>query len=196
MIRITPTESIDLVARTVALAAVGAAGLVALTHWAVRRGHLKPFGPWPRMIRRSTDPILQPLERRLVSLGRNPQDASLWLFGGTLLGGVLLLALTRWVVGVVETFVALARGGPLDWVRFLVSAASAVLMASIVIRVVGHWLGAHRWNRMMRPFYLLTDWLIEPIRKRIHRRGLLDLSPLVAYLLVLVARSVILALLR
>lgn len=195
MIRITPTESLDLVARTVALAAVGAAGLVALTHWAVRQGHLKPFGPWPRMVRRGSDPILQPLERRLVSLGRNPQDASLWLFGGTLLGGLLLITLTRWVVGLVETFVALARGGPLGWVRFLVSAASAVLMASIVIRVLGHWLGAHRWNRMMRPFYFLTDWLIEPIRTRILRRGVLDLSPLVAYLLVLVARSVILALL-
>jgi uncharacterized protein YggT (Ycf19 family) len=195
VIPITPTESIDLVARTVALAAVGAAGLVAVTHWAVRRGHLKPFGPWPRMVRRGTDPLLQPLERRLVSLGRNPQDASLWLFGGTLLGGLLLITLTRWVMGLVETLLALSRGGPLDWLRFLVSAASAVLMASIVIRVVGHWLGAHRWNRMMRPFYFLTDWLIEPIRNRLRHRGVLDLSPLIAYLLVLVARSVILALL-
>jgi hypothetical protein len=36
---------VDLVARTLALAVVGAAAAVAATHWAVRRGTLQPSTP-------------------------------------------------------------------------------------------------------------------------------------------------------
>ena len=43
----------------------------------------------------------------------------------------------------------------------------------------------------MRPFYLATDWLVEPIQRRLPPVGLIDLSPLVAYVVVLVARALV-----
>ncbi len=187
---------IDWVVRSLALAVVGAAGLVFLTDWAVRRGHLKPFGPWPRLVRRGSDPLLVPLERRLLASGRNPQDASLWLFGGILIAGLHFVSLTRWLIGLVSYLSALSSAGPLAWVRFIVATASALLMAAIVIRVVGKWFGAERWTAWMRPFYTLTDWLILPIRSRMPQFGALDLSPLFAYLAVLIVRTILLALVR
>jgi YggT family protein len=36
----------------------------------------------------------------------------------------------------------------------------------------------------MRPFYLLTDWIVEPLRRIIPPLGIFDISPLVAWLLV------------
>jgi len=91
----------DLVLRSLILAAALAAGLVALTHWAVRSRHLEPFGGWARMVRRLSDPLLLPIERRLVRLGRSPQEAPFWLFGVVLIGLFLgaLESLTSFYLG-------------------------------------------------------------------------------------------------
>src|SRR5690606_17710582 len=71
---------------------------VAATHWAVQRRHVQPFGAWPRFVRRASDPVLAPIERRLVRMGRSPQDAPLWLLGLVILAGLLLLALVNWLI--------------------------------------------------------------------------------------------------
>lgn len=191
----TPLQLVDLVIRSLALTAVGVAALVFATDWAVRQGHLKPFGPWARMVRKGSDPLLVPLERRLLSSGKNPQDASLWLFIGVLIAGLLSITLTRWLVNTTGYLLALRSAGPLAWVRLVVAVTSAVLMASIVIRIIGRWFGADRWHRGMRPFYRLTDWIIEPVRRHLPPFGRLDLSPLVAYLIILLVRTVLLSLL-
>ncbi|MGH7560817.1 MAG: YggT family protein [Gemmatimonadales bacterium] len=191
-----PIAWVDLAVRSVAVAAVAFTGLVAATHWAVRRGHLGAFGFWPRLVRKGSDPLLRPLEKRLVSMGRNPQDAGLWLFAGALLGGLLLIVLIRWITGMIGYVSVLSTQGPVAWIRFLISAVSALLMGAIVVRVLGSWLGAHRWNRLMRPFYLATDWIIQPIKRRMPAFGPLDLSPLIAYLLLLAARTLLLLIIR
>ena len=66
-------------------------------------------------------------------------------------------------------------------------------MTAILIRVLGSWLGVGRYNRWMRPFYSVTDWLVEPIRRRLPPFGALDLSPVAAYLLLLLLRGAILS---
>jgi YggT family protein len=190
-----PLGLVDLVIRTLALTGVGVAALIFATDWAVRRGHLKPFGAWPRMVRKGSDPLLVPLERRLLSSGKNPQDASLWLFIGVLIAGLLFIVFTRWLISTTGYLIALRSAGPLAWVRLVIAVTSAVLMGSIVVRIIGKWFGADRWHRGMRPFYWLTDWIIEPVRRRMPPFGRLDLSPLVAYLLLLLARTVLLGLL-
>jgi uncharacterized protein YggT (Ycf19 family) len=45
----------------------------------------------------------------------------------------------------------------------------------------------------MRIFYALTDWLVEPIRRVLPQMGMFDWSPLVAWLVLLVLRSVLLS---
>lgn len=53
-------------------------------------------------------------------------------------------------------------------------------------------MGVGRYNRWMRPFYSATDWLIEPIRRRLPPFGAIDVSPVLAYLLLLLLREAIL----
>jgi uncharacterized protein YggT (Ycf19 family) len=43
----------------------------------------------------------------------------------------------------------------------------------------------------MRPFTVLTEWILEPLRRVLPPFGPLDLSPLVAYLLLWVAQVVV-----
>jgi YggT family protein len=48
----------------------------------------------------------------------------------------------------------------------------------------------------MRPFYALTDWLIEPIRRIVPPVGMFDLSPLVALIVLWGLKFILLAGLR
>src|SRR6266702_691700 len=92
---------LDLMARVLVVCALAYASAVGLTHWAVRSQRINPFGAWPRLVRRASDPVLKPLERRIVRAGGSPQDASLWLVGIVILGGLLLLTLLHWFAGIV-----------------------------------------------------------------------------------------------
>src|SRR6058998_2409741 len=71
--------------------------LVALASWLVRTKRLSPFGPVGRALRGATEPVLRPVERRLVRLGGNPVHAGWWLVVITAVAGIVLLSLTGWL---------------------------------------------------------------------------------------------------
>src|SRR5689334_14243918 len=126
----------DLVARSLALAVVGVAAVVMATHWAVRKRKLAPFGGWSRSIRRLSDPVLRPIERRLLRSGGNPQDATYWLFGVAILVGLLLISGARWLFGLAFELLALRGAGPGVWLRVAVDWAVSVLTAALFVRVI------------------------------------------------------------
>lgn len=181
--------TIDYLARAIVVAALVYASLVALTHWAVRSRRINPFGGWPRLMRRVSDPVLLPLERRVIRAGGSPQNAPLWLLGIVILGGLILLSLTDWLIGMGATLTALAYAGPRAMVRFLVSGLLTLVMAAIFIRVIASWFGISPYRRWMRPVVLLTDWIIEPIRRLLPPVGMIDFSPMVAWLILWVVRG-------
>ena len=183
---------LDLAVRAAVVLALLFAAAVALTHWAVRARRLDPFGAWPRFVRRVSEPILLPLERRVIRAGGNPQSAPLWLLGLVIGGGLLLLSLTQWLIGTAATLVLLARGGPQVWLRVAVSAVFTILMTAILIRVIGSWLGIGPYRRWMRPVYALTNWLIDPIRRILPPVGIFDFSPMVAWLALYLVRGFVL----
>lgn len=169
---------------------------IAVTHWAVRQGHIGAFGAWPRLVRRVSDPVLQPLERLLVRGGRNPQDAPLWLAGLVLVGGLVLLWLARSLAGAVANLQVVASGGPRSLVFAAIRLAAGVLKIALIVRVISSWFGRGEYSRWLRPVYWLTDWLIRPLRRLVPPMGMFDLTPLVAYIVVLLAEGLLLSLLR
>jgi YggT family protein len=182
-----------LASRIVVILALAYASAVALTHWAVRTRKITPFGAWPRFMRRASDPALQPLERRILRSGGNPQDAPLWLVGIVIVGGLLLLSLVQWLVGFAVTLDVLVQSGPRSWARFLVSGLFSLLMIALFVRVIASWFGISPYRPWMRPVMLLTDWMIEPIRRILPPFGMIDFSPLVAWLVLSVVRGFVLS---
>src|SRR2546429_1592970 len=140
------------------------AALVALAGWLVRTRRVSPFGGFGRTLRSVTDPVLRPVETRLVRLGGNPVHAGWWLVVLVAVAGVLLLSLIDWMVRTARWFYAAATGGPGALFAFLVVAAYNVLVIALVVRVVASWLGWFPLFRWIRPAYPLTDWLGGPIR--------------------------------
>jgi YggT family protein len=187
--------ALDTVARVVVLVALAGASIVALTHWAVRRRRIGPFGAWPRLVRRVSDPVLLPLERRVIRFGGSPQDAPLWLLGVVIVGGLILLSLVNWLLGTLGTIGALAEASPRDWIRILVSWAFSLVMLAIFIRVIASWFGLSEFRPWMRPLVFLSDWIIQPIRRLLPPAGMIDFSPMVAWLVLWVARGFVLGIL-
>jgi len=52
---------LDRILRGLIAAGFAYASVVAVTHWLVRSKRLQPFGAWPRLVRRLSDPVLQPI---------------------------------------------------------------------------------------------------------------------------------------
>ena len=189
------SNALDIAVRSIVLLALAFAATVALTHWAVRSRRINPFGAWPRLVRRMSDPILLPLERRVINAGGNPQNAPLWLLGLVIGGGLLLLSLAQWLINTASGLVLLAQGGVRVWIQVLLSAVFTILMAAILIRVIASWLGIGPYRKWMRPVYALTNWLIDPIRRILPPVGIFDFSPMVAWLVLYVVRGFVLGLL-
>jgi YggT family protein len=83
---VTALMLLDIVRWTIVVALLYV-GIVALTHWAVRSRKLSPFGAWPRTVRRLSDPVLRPVEQRVIRAGGSPQTAPYWLLAVVVLGG-------------------------------------------------------------------------------------------------------------
>ena len=153
--------------------------IVAATHWAVRKGSLSAFGVWARFTRRWSDPLLRPIERRLVKHGGNPQDAPLWLVGVTVVGGLVLIGMVNWLIGFIYSLYVSAQGGSL--LVIVLHYLFEILRLAIMIRVLASWVPISPYSRFMRVVGALTDWLIDPIRRILPSVGMFDFSPLVAY---------------
>jgi YggT family protein len=146
-------------------------------------------------VRKASDPVLLRLERRIIAAGGSPQNAPLWLVGVAIAGGLVLLSLTHWLIGIAAGLTMAAQGGPRVWIRLLVSAIFTILMAALLIRVIASWFGIGPYRPWMRPIVALTSWLIDPIRRILPAVGMFDFSPMVAWLVLYVLRGFVLGLL-
>ena len=181
--------------RILVVVALVYASVVALTHWATRSRRINPFGRLAKFGRRISDPVIQPLERRILRAGGNPQNAPYWLLGIVIAAGLILMSLTAWLIGLIVQLRSMAESGPRMWLATLVGFLFTVLMTSILIRVIGSWFGIGPYRKWMRPFYLLTDWIIDPIRKILPPFGMIDFSPMVAWLVLYLVRGFVMGLL-
>ncbi len=175
--------------RYAVLAAAGLAILGAFGAMAVQARTISPFGRTARAVRRLTDPLLTPIERRILRNGGNPQAAPWWLIGLAVVGGIVLVTTVEWVAEQALVVAAAADAGPGYALRLAVDWAFGIVILALIIRVVGSWIGASRYARWMRPFVFLTEWLLAPLRRVIPPFGMLDVTPVVAWLLLELVRS-------
>jgi len=180
------------VLRLVVLAVALAAALLSVGSWAVTSRRISPFSRLARVIRALSDPVLRPIEHGLVRQGRNPQDAPWWLLGMAIVGGILLLTLSQWLIEMALRVVAAEEAGPRALARLGVYLLVQLLSLALFARVIGSWIGAGRYNRWLRPAYRLTDWIVEPLRRFIPPIGIVDITPLAAWLLLQILLAILL----
>jgi len=144
-------------------------------------------------LRAGSELLIRPVETRLVRAGGNPVHAAWWLVVGVAVVGVLLLSLLNWLIPALYGAGAAVAGGPRAVLNLLIGAAVKLIWAALFVRVVASWFGVFRYTPWMRPFYLLTDWIVQPIRRLLPPTAGLDWSPLAALAVLWVLEQVLLA---
>lgn len=184
---------------TVLRAAVLAATLfslaIALTAHLIRAGQLGPFNPWSRFVRRTGDPLVRWMERRVVRAGGDPRAAPWWLLILVVAAGLVLLSTVEWLTSFAYTVRYAVAEGTAGVAALVISLAYDIEVLALIVRVMGSWFGMGRWNRWTRPAYRLTDWVVAPLSRLIPTFGAIDVSPLAAWFVLWVMRQLLFTLL-
>lgn len=186
---------VHVVLRYVVLGLVVLAALAALGSWLVRTRRVSPFGVLGRTLRSATDPILRPVERRLVRMGGNPAHAGGWLIVIIAVAGIVVLSLAGWLLDTFQAVHRAATSGPRDIFALIVEILYRILLYALIARVIAGWFGLLRYSKWIRPAYILTDWIVEPIRRIVPPLGGFDVSPIVAWLALMLVRQLLLSML-
>lgn len=174
------------------LAVAGVLALLGFAAMAVQTRTINPFSRTARLIHRLADPLLHPLEHRLVRLGKTPQSAPWMLIAIGLVGGILAITFAEWAVGAFAEVRRAQHFGTWQVLYLAVSWAFTLLQFAIFVRVIGSWIGAGQYHKLMRPFYWATEWLIGPLRRVLPSTGMFDFSPLLALLILYLLKPFVL----
>lgn len=167
--------------------------LVALVDWLVRTRRINPFNPVARFFRRVVDPVIAPVERRVVRAGGMPHAAPWWALVFVVLGGIVLLGLLRWIHGQASAAAGLGSRGAFGIAILLIDWIFRILQFALLVRVISSWLRVSPYSRWVWWSYRLTEPILAPLRSIIPPiGGMVDVTPIVAYLILWVLKSFIL----
>ncbi|HEY6853976.1 MAG TPA: YggT family protein [Gemmatimonadales bacterium] len=183
------------VLRYAVLAAFGLAVLAGVASWLVRTRTVSPFSALGRFLRSTSDVVILPVERRLVRMGGNPMHAGIWLAVVVAIVGILIVSLAQWAVNTGFLVSGAVQGGPRSIAVLVVRAVYNILVFAIFVRVIASWFGAFAYNRWVRWAYVLTDWIVDPIRRVLPTFGPLDISPLAAWFVLFVVQRILVSIL-
>jgi YggT family protein len=160
-----------------------ALAVVFAVDWLVRTRRISPFNPVARFFRSSVDPLLAPIERRVVRAGGMPASAPWWALVAVVVGGILLVTLLGFIRNQLVGIAFAASEGPRGIVRLLISLTFSVLNIALLVRVISSWFGASPYSKWVHWSYRLTEPILAPLRRIIPPLGMIDITPIVAYFL-------------
>jgi len=172
---------VDVVRRVVFGLAVIAA-LIALADWLVRTRRVNPFGALGRFCRRYVDPLMAPVERRIVRAGGQPSSAPWWTLVAVVVGGLLLITALGFLAGFASR-IAWGVSTPSRFGVLLLSWTFGLVRIALIVRVVSSWFQISPYSKWIRWSFVLTEWMLKPLRRVLPLFGPIDISPLVAFLL-------------
>jgi YggT family protein len=151
--------------------------------WLVRTRKLDPFGPVARFMRRYVQPLITPVERRVVRAGGLPSSAPWWALVFVVLAGIVAITLLQFLRAELASAVSAIGTGPAAIYRMLVVWTFRILQLALIVRVILSWVRAVPGSWYSRWSWRLTEWLLRPLRRVIPPLGMIDITPLIAWLL-------------
>ena len=158
--------------------------------WLVRTRRINPFGPIARFFRRAVDPMLMPIERRVVRAGGMPASAPWWALVAVVIGGILLIVTLQFLRGLLAGAFASASLGPRGFYHLLVSWTFGLLKLALIVRIIASWFQVSPFRPWIRWSVSLTEWLLRPLRSVIPPFGMIDVTPIVAYFVLILLEGV------
>ncbi len=167
--------------RIVLLSAALIMAAIAIVDWMVRTRRISPFSPVARFFRQRIDPLLEPVERRVIRAGGTPANAPWWGLAAVVVVGIVLLALLDFVAGLVADLMVGVSGGPAGVLRLLVYWTFTILRIAILVRVIASWLPISPYSPWIRWSFLLSEPILRPMRRVIPPFRSIDITPIIAF---------------
>jgi YggT family protein len=182
-------DAVIVVLRIALLSIAVVFGAICLLDWAVRTRKISPFNVVARFCRSTVDPIIAPIERRVVRAGGTPAAAPLWALAAIVIGGILLLTVLDMIrLEVVKSIIA-SQEGTAGVFHLLVSWTFTILKAAIIVRVISSWLPISPYSKWVNWSYRLSEPMLAPLRRVVPNLGGLDITPILAYILINIIES-------
>jgi len=164
--------------------------VIALLDWLVRTRRLSPFGPIARFCRKFVDPLMAPVERRIVRAGGLPTSAPWWTLVFVVVGGLILIWLLNFLLGLFASL-AVSMQTPGGLVRMLIAWAFSFLRFALIVRVISSWFQISPYSRWVYWSFVMTEWMLAPLRRIIPMLGPVDITPIVAFFLLSILQGAI-----
>ena len=143
-----------------------------------------PFNWISRTSRRLSDPFIMPVRGGMMRATVDPKFAPLVVILITILLGWFFLALCGEVAGTLGGLIlSVKRGDAVSGLGFILYGAISIYMLLIFIRIVFSWGMLTYRNRVMRFLIDVTEPLLGPLRRIIPPLGMMDISPIFAFLI-------------
>jgi YggT family protein len=145
---------------------------------------LNPFAWTSLTIRRLTDSFVLPVRRALVGFGVDPKYSPLVVILIVILLGYFVLQLASTIAGTLSgLLVSLQQGAMVSALGFILYGLISIYILLIFIRIIFSWGMISYSNRIMRFLVNTTEPLLGPLRRMIPPLGAMDISPIVAFLI-------------
>jgi len=145
---------------------------------------LNPFGWSSLTIRRLTDPFIAPARRALVRFGIDPKYSPLVVILLTILLGWFVLQLVQTLATTALGFFAsIQKGAVGSALGFILYGLISVYILLIFVRMIFSLATVSYSNRLMRFLVKTTEPLLGPLRRIVPTVGVMDISPIVAFLI-------------
>ena len=163
----------------------------------LNKADLNPFSRPVIMVRRWTDPMVNPVRRPLVQMGISPNVTPLVVILIAILLGYFATVFITTVLGTVKGLLGSVRDGrPIGVVGHIIYGALAMYSLMIFARIIMSW-GVSPHNRLLHFLIRATEPVLAPFRRIIPPIGFMDISPIVVFFLLdLLQRAVAATLLR
>jgi YggT family protein len=179
------------VLRTVLLSIALIFGAICALDWAVRTRKISPFNAIARFCRSTVDPLIVPIERKVVRAGGTPAAAPLWALAAVVVGGILLLTFLDFIrLGVANSIIA-SQSGAGGIFQLLASWTFTILKVALLVRVISSWLPVSPYSVWVRWSYVLSEPILAPMRRIVPNLGGLDITPILAYFLLNLTESLL-----
>jgi len=153
---------------------------------------LNPFAWTSRTIRRLTDGFVMPVRGSLRQVGVDPKFAPLVVILLVIIIGYFIgwLAATvgDTILGVLNS---VTRGAMIIAVGYVINGLLSIYLILIIARVVFSWGQVSYRNPVMHFLVNTTEPLLGPLRRMLPPLGWIDISPLVAALIIVFLRAAV-----
>ncbi len=149
-----------------------------LLRFAINYADINPFSRTALLIRRYSDPLVNPVRGGLLNYGIDPKFAPLLTILIAILVGYFFLQLVGEVLFTAAGMTAsLLTANVLLLVGFLLYGLLAVFSLLIIVRVIFSW-GMSYSHPLMRFLVRVTEPILAPARRIIPTIGMFDISPI------------------